>query len=265
MGAESCGEPGIIGMSGPRDMNQAEQTLNLEIRCRRTKATYRGQRGEQASNGYFSNDRCCRKIDMLVDFMRYFTTHFPIHCHIHQRETKLKFVGKKEDTAHRAGEREREREREGGKQRNCKENKRRKRESLCELAHNGNAKVNSLPGRKSTVGHLGNRMCILNVSQGLYNEDDEQDEGDDNDEDQENFIQNSVVERTSATYAVGLRDEKSLVYASKRRIKTLMPRRHPLIGGLELAESEDVIARWYVPEVAELTSNTQTQFTRVIA
>lgn len=40
----SCGEPGIIGMSGPRDMNQAEQTLNLEIRCRHTKATYRGQR-----------------------------------------------------------------------------------------------------------------------------------------------------------------------------------------------------------------------------
>jgi len=107
-------------------------------------------------------------IDMLIDFMRYFTTHFPIHCHIHQRETKLKFVGKKEDTAHRVGERERERERGGGKQRNCKENKRRKRESLCELAHNGNAKVNSLPGRKSTVGHLGNRMCILNVSQGLY-------------------------------------------------------------------------------------------------
>lgn len=107
-------------------------------------------------------------IDMLVDFMRYFTTHFPIHCHIHQRETKLKFVGKKEDTAHRVGEREREREGEGGKQRNCKENKRRKRESLCELAHNGNAKVSSLPGRKSTVGHLGNRMCILNVSQGLY-------------------------------------------------------------------------------------------------
>lgn len=42
------------------------------------------------------------------------------------------------------------------------------RESLCELAHNGNAKVNSLPGRKSTVGHLGYRKCILNVSQGLY-------------------------------------------------------------------------------------------------
>lgn len=40
----ACGEPEIIGMSGPRDMNQAEQTLNLEIRCRRTKATYRWQK-----------------------------------------------------------------------------------------------------------------------------------------------------------------------------------------------------------------------------
>jgi len=41
-------------MSGPRDMNQAEQTLNLEIRCRRTKATYRGQRGERTSRYTFA-------------------------------------------------------------------------------------------------------------------------------------------------------------------------------------------------------------------
>lgn len=39
--------------------------------------------------------------------MRNFITYFSIHCHIHQRETKLKFVGKKEDTPHR---RKRERE-----------------------------------------------------------------------------------------------------------------------------------------------------------
>lgn len=45
---------GIIGMSGPRDMNQAEQTLNLEIRCRRTKATYCGQRGERTSKYTFA-------------------------------------------------------------------------------------------------------------------------------------------------------------------------------------------------------------------
>lgn len=41
-------------MSGPRDMNQAEQTLNLEIRCRRTKATYCGQRGERTSKYTFA-------------------------------------------------------------------------------------------------------------------------------------------------------------------------------------------------------------------
>lgn len=35
----------ITGMSGPRGMNQAEQTLNFEIRYRHTKATHRGQRG----------------------------------------------------------------------------------------------------------------------------------------------------------------------------------------------------------------------------
>lgn len=46
--------------------------------------------------------------------------------------------------------------------------RKRERESLCELAHNGNAKVSSLPRRKSTVGHLSTRMCILNVSRGLY-------------------------------------------------------------------------------------------------
>jgi len=53
-GTKSCGEPRIIGMSGPRDMNQAEQTLNLEIRCRRTKATYCGQRGERTSKYTFA-------------------------------------------------------------------------------------------------------------------------------------------------------------------------------------------------------------------
>ena len=36
----------ITGTSGPRGMNQAEQTLNFEIRYRRMKATHRGQRGE---------------------------------------------------------------------------------------------------------------------------------------------------------------------------------------------------------------------------
>lgn len=58
----------------------------------------------------------------------------------------------------------------GGRETEDSRGERRKEEgeSLCELAHNGNAKVNSLPGRKSMVGHLGNRMCILNVSQGLY-------------------------------------------------------------------------------------------------
>lgn len=49
--------------------------------------------------------------------MRYFTTHFPIHCHIHQRETKLKFVRKKENTAHRV----RERESKGKRRRETKE------------------------------------------------------------------------------------------------------------------------------------------------
>ncbi|KYQ48303.1 hypothetical protein ALC60_12631 [Trachymyrmex zeteki] len=75
--------------------------------------------------------------------------------------------------------------------------------SLCELAHNGNAKVNSLLGRKSMVGHLGNRMCILNVSQDYddYDDDDDDNDDDDDDDSQENFIQNDAVMHALTVHA----------------------------------------------------------------
>lgn len=75
---------------------------------------------------------------------------------------------RKHNWQNRMRERKREGENENETEKLRGERGKEERESLCELAHNGNAKVNSLPGRKSTVGHLGNRMCILNVSQGLY-------------------------------------------------------------------------------------------------
>lgn len=94
-------------------------------------------------------------------------TRIPIHCRTYTSARDKTKVCREE--RRRYDSQSRTRGRDGwnrGIARRTREG--RETESLCELAHNGNAKVNSLPGRKSTVGHLGNRMCILNVSQGLY-------------------------------------------------------------------------------------------------
>lgn len=84
--------------------------------------------------------------------MRYFATHFPIHCHIHQRETKLKFVRKKEDTAHREREREKEEEREGNK--GIARRTREGRENLCASWH-------TMATRKSTPCRAGSRRSAI--------------------------------------------------------------------------------------------------------